>query len=113
MKANLERYAAASRTMATAPMELTETDFLVLRELGIEEVGRDRQHAAQVALVEQRRKSAPSTSEQMATAVMAVFKATVKPLIDRVATLEQQNQSLQTRVLDLEATAAAREKVGD
>lgn len=109
---NAERYIAACQRMERDPINLTEEDFLHLRQFDhLEQTARERQRAAQVARDERLAKAGPSKDEQLAGVVAGVIKLASTPLVARLATLEHENRTLAARVLNLEATAAAREKV--
>ena len=129
-------YAIAQARVTAAPIELTEPDFdqLAIVSTRLEDEAREAKRLAQLALVQPvpdtaiRTKSvAPAPPESMdewvkkhgkKTVTGAVLMGVVDVLMEclkqnkvRVDNLEQRNQELSMRVLELEARNAAHEAV--
>jgi hypothetical protein len=119
---DLALFSAAWLKAERDPLALTAEDFRAIKEFdpALEPLAEDRQHAAQVALV-RKSTAAPSpmpniggrqTFEKMGATVRVAIATACHPLAARLATLEQENETLKNRVLELEVANAAREKVG-
>jgi hypothetical protein len=114
------------------PLELTETDFLVLRSFDPhdEERAREKQRHAQITMVERREKAALKAAPKpaapkpaaavlttahlpgLAEAIVGAFQEVIPPLYQRLKALEKKNEELAARLLECEATINARSNVG-
>jgi hypothetical protein len=117
---DLERFSRAWSKSFNRPMEVDEEDLRAVEQFDptLVAVVEDRRKAAQIKAVQLRQKSAPPPQPAASRAPLTM--AHVEPLLDAIARaiaesinpVDARVKTLESRVLELEANAAVREKIG-